>query len=265
MEIDSISSLIRQTAQSEIVPRFRQLREEEIREKKPGDFVTIADLETERRLTERLIGVLPRAVVLGEEAAAKDPGLLALLAAEAPVWVIDPVDGTANFARGEPGFAVIVALIERAEVRAGWIYDPLDDVMVTAEKGAGAWSAGRRLAVAPSPPPAAIIGAAYGRTAAGPRAAKALAESGRVGAVRNLGCSALEYNEIALGRAQFSLHSRSLPWDHAAGMLIVAEAGGLARFLDGRPYDPRISDRAVLAAADHAAFAIVRDVVGQLA
>jgi fructose-1,6-bisphosphatase/inositol monophosphatase family enzyme len=265
MDIDSISSLIRETAQAEIVPRFRQLRDEEIREKKPGDFVTIADLETERRLTARLIDAAPGSVVLGEEAAAMAPALLDLLAADAPVWVIDPVDGTANFARGQPGFAVIVALIERAQVRAGWIYDPLGDVMVTAEQGAGAWSAERRLAVAPEPAPDRIVGAAYGRTTAGPRAAKMLGESGRVAAVRNLGCSALEYNEIALGRTQFSLHSRSLPWDHAAGMLIVNEAGGVARFLDGTVYDPRIADRAVLAAADDTAWTTVRDVVGQLA
>jgi len=76
--------------------------------------------------------------VLGEEAAAQDRGRFALLAGEAPVWVIDPVDGTANFARGQPGFAVIVALIERAVVRAGWIYDPLADTMVMAEAGSGA-------------------------------------------------------------------------------------------------------------------------------
>jgi fructose-1,6-bisphosphatase/inositol monophosphatase family enzyme len=215
-------------------------------------------------LTQRLGGLLPGSVVLGEEAAAQDRSRFDLLAGDAPVWVIDPVDGTANFARGQPGFAVIVALVERAVVRAGWIYDPLGDTMVTAEAGQGAWAACRRLATAADVPPTEMTGAAYGRTKAGPRAAQTLAASGRVGGVRNHGCSGLEYLDIALARAHYSLHSRSLPWDHAAGMLITAEAGGVAGFLDGSPYDPRIADRPVLAAAGRAAWDIVRAVVGEL-
>jgi fructose-1,6-bisphosphatase/inositol monophosphatase family enzyme len=265
LDVETIAGFIRETAALAILPRFRQLRQEDIREKKPGDFVTIADLEAERLLTERLLALMPGSVVLGEEAAAKDPTRLALLAGEAPVWVIDPIDGTANFARGEPGFAVILALVERAESRAGWIYDPLGDIMVLAERGSGAWSRGLRLAVDGKASAERMIGAAYGRTIAGPRAAKALGDSGRISAVRNLGSSALEYNAVALGQAHFSLHSRSLPWDHAAGMLIIAEAGGVAGFLDGTRYDPRIADRPVLAASSQTAWNTVRDVVGALA
>lgn len=265
VDIEEIAGFIRETAALAIVPRFRQLSQEDIREKKPGDFVTIADLEAERLLDGRLTAAMPGSVVLGEEAAARDPARFGLLAGEAPVWVIDPIDGTANFARGEPGFAVILALVVQAEVRAGWIYDPLGETMVMAEKGSGAWSEGRRLAVDNEIGAERMTGAAYGRTVAGSRAAKALGDSGRIGAVRNLGSSALEYNAVALGRAHFSLHSRSLPWDHAAGMLIVAEAGGITGFFDGSRYDPRISDRAVLAASNRMAWDTVRTIVGPLA
>ncbi len=262
---EAVAELLRETADSVILPRFRLLRQEDIREKKPGDFVTIADVEAERMLEERLQALAPGSAVLGEEGAAQDPARFGLLAGDAPVWVIDPIDGTGNFARGAAGFAVILACVERAEIRAGWIYDPLERVMVVAESGAGAWSEGRRLAVDGEASAQRMVGAAYGRTVAGPRAAKALADSGRVGSVKNLGSSALEYSAIALGRAHFSLHSRSLPWDHAAGMLIVREAGGLADFLDGTPYDPRILDRPVLAAANRVAWETVRTVVGPLA
>jgi fructose-1,6-bisphosphatase/inositol monophosphatase family enzyme len=261
---EKVAEHIRETAQAEILPRFRMLGRDDVREKKPGDFVTLADLEAERQLTQRLGALLPGSVVLGEEAAFADRSRFDVLAGDAPVWVIDPVDGTANFARGQPGFAVIVALIEHARVRAGWIYEPLADTMVAAEAGQGAWSAGKRLATTRAVAPADMVGAAYGRTKAGPRAAQALTTSGRIGHVRNRGCSGLEYLDVALGLAQFSLHSRSLPWDHAAGMLITAEAGGAAGFLDGSPYDPRIVDRPVLAAAGGAAWDIVREVVGEL-
>jgi fructose-1,6-bisphosphatase/inositol monophosphatase family enzyme len=264
IDMEKVAALIRETAEAVIVPRFRMLKQDEIREKKPGDFVTVADLDSERILTERLLAALPGSAVLGEEAAAADASRLGLLAGEAPVWVIDPIDGTANFARGQEGFAVIVALVERTRLCAGWIYDPLGEAMVMAEAAGGAWSEGQRLAVAADVEPRQMIGAGYGRTVAGPRAAQALADSGRIAAVKNLGCSALEYSAVAQGRAHFTLHSRSLPWDHAAGVLIVREAGGLADFLDGTAYDPRIPDRPVLAAASRAAWDLVCEVVGKL-
>jgi fructose-1,6-bisphosphatase/inositol monophosphatase family enzyme len=261
LDPETVASFIRETAQSLVVPRFRMLAREDIREKGPGDLVTIADIETERELTRRLETAAPGSAVLGEESVANDPARLGLVAGEAPLWIIDPVDGTANFARGDPGFAVIVAYAECAQVLGGWLYDPLNDVMVWATRGDGAWSAGRRLQVAAEVPPEHMVGAAYGRTAGGIRSAKALADSGRVGRIANRGCSGLEYLAIALGQAHFALHSRSLPWDHAAGMLIVAEAGGETAFLDGSPYDPRIPDRALLAAVSRQSWAAVRDVV----
>jgi fructose-1,6-bisphosphatase/inositol monophosphatase family enzyme len=264
IDAERVANFLRETAASEILPRYRTLRPEDIREKGPGDLVTIADLEAERHLTEKLRLAAPDSIVLGEEAVAEDRSLLAALAGDRPVWIIDPIDGTGNFARGRPGFGVIVALVEHASVVAGWIYDPLADVMVVAERGGGAWSNGQRLAVAPPAAPGELNGAAYGRTAAGQRAALAIEASGRLGPVRNLGCSALEYLEVALGRAHYSLHSRSLPWDHAAGMLITEEAGGKSGFLDGTEYDPRIPDRPVLAASGAIAWDEVAGIIGSM-
>jgi len=256
-----VASLIHQTAAALILPRFQALQATEIREKKPGDLVTIADIEAERELTRQLGSLVPDALVLGEESVAEDPSRLEWLSTDRPVWIIDPVDGTANFAKGVPGFSVIVALTRHGAVEAGWIYDPLGDVMVYAEKCKGAWSSERRLAVAMPPAAQDVKGSAYGRAKSGVRAAKALVESGRIGDVRNQGSSGLEYLALALGRTQFSLHSRSLPWDHAAGMLIVSEAGGRAGFLDGTVYDTRIPDRPVLAAASADTWEIVQAVV----
>jgi fructose-1,6-bisphosphatase/inositol monophosphatase family enzyme len=258
---DAVDRLIRDGASRLIRPRYQTLQAGDIREKKPGDFVTIADLEMEAELTARLPSLAPGSVVVGEEAVAENPALMARLGEDAPVWVIDPVDGTGNFKQGRPGFGVILAYVVGGVVEMGWLYDPLQEVMVTTLRGGGTWSGGRRLAVPRDVAGTALLGSAYGRAASGGRAGQALAASGRVGQIDNLGCSALEYMAVTLGTAHFSLHSRSLPWDHAAGMLAVAEAGGVAAFLDGAPYDPRIADRSVLAAVDAAAFATVREVV----
>jgi len=260
-DLDRIAALIRDTALAEVVPRFRALAADHIREKKPGDLVTIADEETERALIRRLEDAVAGTVALGEESVAADPTRLALIGGEAPVWIIDPVDGTGNFAKGNPGFAVIVAYVERGVTEAGWIYDPLGDLMLAGARGHGAWANGRRMRVSEGTPPEQMTGSAYGRTPAGIRSAQALTESGRVASVKNRGCSGLEYIDVALGRAHFTLHSRSLPWDHAAGMMLVVEAGGIASFLDGSPYDPRIADRKPLAAADAQAWHLVQEIV----
>ena len=253
----AVARLIREIAQSVILPLFGTLKREDIREKAPGDLVTVADLETERGLTARLGEILPGSEVLGEEAVAADPGRLSLAATCDSLWIVDPVDGTANFARGQPGFAVIVAYVERGRTHGGWIFDPLGDRLVWAQAGAGAWSDGRRLRI--SPAPAEAMGAAYGRAISGVRSAKAIEQAGML--TRNVGSSGIEYIDLALGTTHFALHSRSLPWDHAAGMLIAAEAGGYAAFLDGTRYDPSIHDRAVLAASDAVCWARVRDAV----
>lgn len=257
----TISNLIRDAARRLVVPRFRALGRGDIREKKPGDPVTVADIEMERELTRLLATFVAGARVVGEESVAEEPRRLDDLSADAPVWIIDPVDGTSNFAKGLPGFAVIVALTRRGAVEAGWIYDPLGDVMVSAVKGEGAWSGKRRLRVAADMPPERLAGSAYGRTKSGRRAARALTESGRIRGIHNQGCSGLEYAALAQGISQFTLHSRSLPWDHAAGMLIVSEAGGHTAFLDGAQYDTRIMDRAVLATASAAAWQTVHEVM----
>lgn len=257
LDPEAVARLIRETARSVILTRFGALKREDMHEKAPGDLVTIADLEAERLLGTRLSAAIPGSAVLGEEGVAGDPSRLKLTATCDNLWIIDPVDGTANFARVNKDFAVIVAYVERGRTRAGWILDPVGDRLVWACADEGAWSDGRRLRLAP--PPAEPVGAAYGRAAAGLRSAKAIEQAGMH--ARNRGSSGIEYIDLALGEAHFALHSRALPWDHAAGMLITVEAGGRAAFLDGTAYDPRIHDRALLAAADAACWARVRDAV----
>ncbi len=249
-----VASIIREVAQAEIVPRFQALRASDIREKAPGDFVTAADFAAEAALSRHLLALVPGSVVLGEEAAAEDPSMFGLLDGDAPVWVVDPVDGTVNFANGRPGFAVIVAWIRDGRTLAGWIHDPLDGVMVTAERGGGAWNDGGRLRVAAGVPLGKMVGAAYGRIGATARSADVLTGSGRIGAVVNGMSSGIDYLALVRGRAHFQVASRSLPWDHAAGVLIAEEAGATSGFIDGTPYDPRVRDGALLTAAGRPAW-----------
>ena len=130
---------MRDVAAEHVMPRFRSLADQDVETKTgPLDLVTIADREAEAALTRRLPDLVPGSVVVGEEAVCADPTIVARLAEDAPVWVLDPVDGTRNFVNGENLFGVMVALVERQETICGWIFTPIDDIMLTVERGAGA-------------------------------------------------------------------------------------------------------------------------------
>jgi fructose-1,6-bisphosphatase/inositol monophosphatase family enzyme len=98
--IDEVGELVRATARTAVLPRFRRLAAGEITEKAPGELVTVADREAEDLLSAGLLRLLPGSVVVGEEAVADDPAVLRRLAADGPVWLVDPLDGTRNFATG---------------------------------------------------------------------------------------------------------------------------------------------------------------------
>src|SRR4051812_46472789 len=150
-EPTTVAKLLREIALVEVLPRFRQLKAHEIREKSPGDFVTIADEAMEAALAPKLAALLPGSLLVGEEDCARDPSVMKRLASDQPVWVIDPVDGTANFAEGKEEFCTMMALVERDQVLGGWIYDPVTDTTSYAVKGVGAWSAGKQLSPPTSP------------------------------------------------------------------------------------------------------------------
>lgn len=233
----SVATIIRDVARTVVLPRYQTLAKHEISEKGPGDLVTIADHESELALTARLLDLLPGSLVVGEEAAAADPGVLANLITDRPVWIIDPVDGTYNFAHGDPTFAMIVALVLEGATRLGWIYLPIGDEMAMAEEGSGAWIDGRAMEVdVPDGIEALIGGVNYGlfdkdRKPMVREACKVFHEC------RNLRCSGREYVDMSRGRRHFTYSRQLKPWDHAAGVLMHDEAGGYAaRTADESPY-----------------------------
>jgi len=266
-DLESVAAIIREIAEAEILPRFQKLGSQDIHEKSgPLDLVTIADTETEKALSKRLLAAYPGTLVLGEEAAAADPGILGILSGETPVWVLDPVDGTLNFAQGRPDFAVIVAYVEHGRTIAGWIHSPLTGTTIQATRGQGAWSAGERLQVAMEQSLSVMTGSAYGSGSDGVYLSETLEASGRIGRIDNRMCGAVEYIGLVRRQRHFLLSRNSLPWDHAAGILIAEEAGAHAAFLDGSPYDPKIIDGRILVAPGPAAWtalqAEIRPLIG---
>ncbi len=259
---DEVARIIRAVAAAEIVPRFRKLAPDDIRQKDhPRDLVTTADEEAERGLSAALTALLPGSRVVGEEATARDPGVLAALAGAAPVWVIDPVDGTQNFVAGNDYFSVLVGLCRDGTMAAGWSFHPLADVMVWAGHGAGAFrddDRGRRqLRIVAGRSLADLEGALDYRSVERLATLRGASLTAVPRARVRRGSTGCEYIELASGALDFAQYRRLKPWDHAAGVLIFAEAGGYVRLRGSRAEyrpGPAISEETLLLAPDEAAW-----------
>jgi fructose-1,6-bisphosphatase/inositol monophosphatase family enzyme len=233
--LDRVEALMREAAERAILPRFRLLAAHEIEEKSPGELVTAADRESEAIIAEGLEGLFAEARVVGEEACALDPGLLEGVD-RGLVWLVDPLDGTANFAAGEENFAVMVALVRDGEPIAGWILSPTSGRLARAERNAGAWVDGDRLVSPPRRAQQRMRGAIGRFMPAGMQAEVVRRAEAGGQLLPGLKCAGAEYPLIALGERDFAFYWRTLAWDHAAGALFLNEAGGKAARPDGSLY-----------------------------
>ena len=255
-DLDAIIALVAEVAAAEIMPRFRHLLPEDIRVKSSAlDLVTDADTSAEIAICAGLRRLFPGCALVGEEAAAADPSVMAVLGDADLAFTIDPVDGTANFAAGVPLFATMIGAVSKGEVIAAIIYDPVTDESLGALRGQGAWSRaadGRQasLRVAPTRPVAQMTGAAGWRYFAPERRAHVLAGFPALAQVWDFRCAAHAYRMVAMGGCDFVLFNRLLPWDHAPGWLLHREAGGYSARLDGSAYHPTMTGGGLICAPD---------------
>ena len=232
---------------------FGEVEQLQVSRKGPADFVSMADRRAEQALVEELRKARPDWGFLLEEAGeiAGDPAK--------PRWVIDPIDGTSNFLHGIPHFAMSIAVQEPKTAGGGWgevtqglVYQPLTDESFWAEKGRGAWLSDRRLRVSSRRDLAdALIATGIPYKAHGDldRWERILdAVSPEVAGIRRFGSAALDLAWVAAGRYDGFWEEGLQPWDIAAGILLVREAGGFVADFQGR--DRALESGQVLAVND---------------
>ena len=255
-----LAAILRHAANTEIMPRWRRLAAGQVRTKSgPLDPVTDADEAAERVIEAALEKAFPGCVIVGEEAASADPSILHRLTGADLAFVIDPVDGTANYAAGLPLFGCMAAAIVRGEVAMSVIHDPLGDDSTIAVRGQGAFTLaadGREtaLSVAAPVPLAEMSGCASWRYLDDPLRTRVHHGLSAVAASMSYRCAAHEYRLVAGGHCHFLLYGRLYPWDHAPGWLLHREAGGYSARFDGSPYDPTDSGGGLICTPDQASW-----------
>lgn len=266
MSIDAgeLAQILRLAAQAEVIPRFRRLDSSAIRQKAEAiDLVTEADEGAERLIHAEVAKRWPAALFVGEESVAADPSLLDSLDKAELAVIVDPVDGTANFAAGLPLFATMAAVVKGGETVAGIIYDPMGDDWFIAEKGSGAFmrrpdGAMERLKVAAAPVLDQMVGTvsvAFLPRESKPRVLQNLA---KVRVAANYRVAGHDYRLFASGHTHFVCFNKLMPWDHLAGVLIATEAGGYAARFDGSPYLPTHRSGGLILAADPDTWGLLR-------
>jgi fructose-1,6-bisphosphatase/inositol monophosphatase family enzyme len=284
-DLARVTAVLRETIAEEVLRRFGSLAPDQITAKPtaedPDDVVSEVDRAVEARLGCALPLLLPGSLVVGEEAAAATPSLLRALATDAPVWLIDPIDGTKNFVRGDDAFGVMLALVVAGSTRAAWIALPARNEMFVAEEGSGAYEGGERLRASagappsiaqdggrPPKPPGAGAGSGCAANVRGTVHTRFLPSAlqqcvnewndGRFCRVDSTSSAAVEYTGLARGLKDFEVFYRLLPWDHAPGALILEEAGGAVLHADGGRYTPRSTSQPTVAASSRAVAERVR-------
>lgn len=221
--VPRLQMLVRQVAAT-VGKAQHRLRSDQVRRKGPGDFVTDVDERAERRLRIGLRRMVPEAGFLGEESGPQDLDRELL-------WVVDPIDGTSNYARGLPHFAVSVALLHRGDPVLAVVHCAPEQALYTAVRGRGVRRNGARLSIPTGRfDDGAIVGAQWFR---GQQQLGFLAKLQRRGArIRTLGSSVTQLVDVAVGRLDANVQEQGRIWDIAAAGLIVEEAGG--KFTDWR-------------------------------
>lgn len=265
LDIAALATTLQEAAAVEILPRFRNLGDGDVRIKTEAiDLVTEADEAAERLIRARVEEIMPQAVFIGEEAVAADASLLGKIADADLAVVVDPIDGTYNFASGLPLFGVMMSVVSKGETIAGLIFDPMGNDWVIAEKGSGAWlcsadGAQTQMSVVPAPELSQMIGIANTGYFDIETRRKVLLNLADVRLFTSYRCAAHEYRLFCGGHMHFLMYNKLMPWDHLAGTLISQEAGAYAARLDGSAYLPSHVDGGLLLAPDQATWELLRE------
>ena len=253
--IEDLIEVVRSAGAREIMPRFRNLSDSDVETKSgPADLVTVADRAAEETIRSGVARILPGARIIGEEAVAEDAQLLDAIGTSETCVIVDPIDGTGNYVAGLAVFGTILAVVYKGQTVLGVLYDPVLDDWMFALRCEGAWFRrpdGTVARLGSRDEPCALDQArGYVTLDDYDSSTREIVRRGfePVLTIRDIRCSCHEYRGLASGRVDFLRSYALKPWDHAAGILLLEEAGGWAAVDGERPYSPSLRHGRLIAA-----------------
>lgn len=247
---DVIRNVITAAADRELLPRYQRIVHTH---KADGSLLTEADTAVQDAIRDKLADYYPRISFLGEEMEPEEQAFL--LASGNPVWCLDPLDGTRNYAAGIPFFSISLALLIEGEITHAYVYDPMRGEFFAAERNAGASLNNHPLKLPHTQVMLRDAVAIIDFKRLHSSLAQRLVTDTPYASQRSFGSVALDWCWLAAGRGDIYLHGKSHIWDYAAGNLIFHEAGGYSTTLEGEQiFVAKLQPRSALAATDQALF-----------
>ncbi|MDR1711161.1 MAG: inositol monophosphatase [Propionibacteriaceae bacterium] len=252
MQTEEVAEILFEVTERVIMPRFGHLERDEVQQKKPGDLVTIADKEAEAEIGEALSQRTPDALIVGEEGVFTDTRIMDALPGADHAWVLDPIDGTRNFTKASPDFAVMLAEVIHGETVRSWIYQPVHSKLYVAEHGGGVTCNGAQLRPV-NPGREVPLGATYVPL----KGESELSIKVR----RTWGSAGVDYPNLLEGVVDFLAYRSMFPWDHLPAGLMINELGGKIASDEGVPYRAGVFGRRVISAMNDLVWKQVRDAI----
>ncbi len=237
LKIEDIQDICFNISKNIILPKYQNLKDDDIKYKNGSDLVTSADIAAEKELKKNLLKIIPNSSFVGEEEYASNQNILNAYQEDNYCWTVDPIDGTTNFVNCRNKFAIMIALTKKSQILYSWIYKPLENNMSHAIFNDGAYLNNKKVKTK---------GVNSLDKATGSISTKYWDEK-YWGSIQNLKnqfkevnsyrCIGFEYLDIGVGQRNFAILSKLSPWDHIPGILFVREAGGSDIDFDNQPYN----------------------------
>ena len=237
LKLEDIHDICFNISKEIILPKYQNLKEDDIKYKNGSDLVTSADIAAEKELKKNLLKIIPSSSFIGEEEYASNQNILKSYQEDNYCWTVDPIDGTTNFVKGEDKFAIMIALTIKEQILYSWIYNPLENVMSHAIYNEGSFIDNKKIntnSVLTLSEAIGSISTKYWDEKYWDQIKNLKNEFAEVNSYR---CIGHEYIDIGLGIRNFAILSKLSPWDHIPGVLFVREAGGSDIDFNYQPYN----------------------------
>ncbi len=220
-----------------ILPKYQNLKDEDIKYKNVSDLVTSVDIAAEKELKKNLLKLLPSSNFVGEEEYSLNENIIKFYQEDNYCWTVDPIDGTTNFVKGGDKFAIMIALTLKEKILYSWIYKPLENSMCNAIYGEGSFINKNRIITKSIESLNNAIGSISTKYWNDEDFEKIKSLKNEFAKVKSYGCIGFEYIDIALGKRNFAILSKLSPWDHIPGILFIRESGGFDIDFEKNKYD----------------------------